>query len=337
MTVKNLLKKLDTEYIPKFFNGSLISDFLKNNEKKVIIVLRIDENEKPYNTFDGEFSAYLSKLPNSPLKKSVGFVFNKKLIFYGTAKNTDGITYARVLISKNDKLAGIVLNSYALDISIREGSTPSIDDVIYASYYGLIRAAAIIHKQEIRRDKELLKNIAMCMSTLVLKTLGRNIAITQKEKKLLVQLICIYLFYRQFLEEKHTKIISIIHKNYSDLFSKEDLEGLSSYIDKLNSFNNFKDLPRIIQLFGVADINPAQITMLLIRAVGANGFHVLIGSLDNLVASLILTRYPTEIISRGFSVNSELQEKIEQSITGYINKISYEEAFNSLAQKSAKE
>lgn len=270
MNAQTLLKKLDSDYAPKFFNSSIIDEFLKNNEKKVVIVLRIPENEKAYVNFDKDFSIYLGKLPNSPLKKAIGFLYNKKLIFYGTAKNTDGKTYSRVLISKNEKLAGVVLNAYALDISLRDGTTPSIDECIYASYFGLIRAAVIIHKQEVKRDKELLRYLTNVLSILILKILGKHITIDRREKSL-IQLICIYLFYRQFLEEKHTSVVKTIHKKYGDLFTADELKTYSSYLEKLKTFSNFKDIPQIIQLFGLADINPSQLMMILIRALGANG------------------------------------------------------------------
>ena len=152
-SVSELLKKLNGEYQPKFFNSSQIEEFLKTNENKVVIVLRLKENEEAYNNFDQDYTAFLSKLPNSPLKTAVGPLINKKLVFFGTAKNVDGTTYGRALISKNEKLAGIVLNSYALDISLRNGTTPSIDECIYSTYYGLIRAAVLIHKEEVKKDR----------------------------------------------------------------------------------------------------------------------------------------------------------------------------------------
>lgn len=334
-SAKDVVKKLDGEYQPRFFNSSEIEDFLKTNENKVIIVLRLPENQDAYTNFDKDFSSFLNKLPNSPLKTAVGSLMNKNLVFFGTAKNVDGTTYSRALISKNEKLAGIVLNSYALDISLKEGSTPSIDECIYATYYGLIRAAILIHKEEVKKDRELQKLIADFLFSLIIRVMGRNISVNSQQKQFL-QLIVIYLFHKQFCEEKHSKIIKLLNKNYNDYFDKDFLEKYNQYIEKLDSFTSIKDLPKIVQNFNISDVNPSQLTMNLIRSVGSQGFHILIGSLDQLIASIILAKYPTEVVSNGFSANRDLQAKIESKVSKYINQINFENEFNEFVNKVSK-
>ena len=272
-SVKEIIKKLDGNYQPRFFNSSEIEDFLKTNENKVIIVPRLPENQEAYSNFDKDYSSFLNKLPSSPLKTAVGSLVNKNLVFFGTAKNVDGTTYSRVLISKNEKLAGVVLNSYALDISIKDGNTPSIDECIYATYYGLIRAAVLIHKEEIKKDRELQKLVSDFLFNLILRVMGRNISVISQQKQYL-QLVVVYLFHKQFCDEKHTKIIKILSKNYSEYFDKEFLEKYSQYIERLDSFSSIKDLPKIIQSFNISDVNPSQLTMNLIKSVGSQGFNV---------------------------------------------------------------
>lgn len=332
-TKEDILKKINTDFKPQYFNNSAIEDFLKSSESRLILVLRSSENTKQYENFDNDFSKYLEKLPDSNLKKTVGFLFNKKLVYYGATKNVEGTTYVRLMISKNEKLAGVVLNAYALDISIKDGTTPQMDEAVYTAYYGLIRAATIINKEEVKKDHDLQKLLSSFLYVLMLKILGRNISVTPHQKTLL-QLICTYLFYRQFMEEKHIRVVKIILKDYTDLFTKETLENFESYLEKFSPFNSFKDFPRIIQMFSIADVNPSQLTMSIIRAIGSNGFHTLLGTLDNLAATIVLAKYPTEIVGRGFSINSELQEKVENQLLKYINKISYEDDFNRFTEKN---
>ena len=335
-TVKDLLKKLNVEYTPKLFNSSEIETFLKENENKVILVLRLDENKTAYDNFDKDFTAFLDKLPNSPLKTAVGTLINKQLVFFGTAKNVDGTTYSRALISKNEKLAGIVLNSYALDISLKDGRTPSIDECIYSTYYGIVRSAVLIHKEEIKKDRELQKNVSEFLTGLIMRVIGRSMTVDANQKRF-IQLIVTYLFFKQFCEEKHAKIVKLISKYYSDIFDKDSLERYSQHIEKLDSFSSIKDLPKIIQLFNLSEMNSSQLTMNLIRSVGSQGFHVLLGSLDQLIASIVLAKYPTEIVGKGFSTNRELQNKIENKIDKYIKKIKFEDEFNSFVEKTSKE
>ena len=49
----------------------------------------------------------------------------------------------------------------------------------------------------------------------------------------------------------------------------------------------------------------------------------MLGTLDQLIASIILAKYPTEIVSKGFTTNRELQSKIENKVDKYIKKISF--------------
>lgn len=329
-------KKLSKEYNPKFFNSNAIETLLKENENKVILVLRSGDNLKAYEIFDKDFSAYLEKLPQTPMKRTVGSLFNKQMVFYGTAKSTDITTLSRVLITKNEKLAGIVLNAYSLDISVSKGETPQIDEAIYATYSGLIRAGIIINKQEVRKDYELHKLISSYIFLLFLKILGRYLSITPQQK-LFLHVICVYLFYKQFMEEKHVSIIKIIQKQYvGDIIDKTIYETFEDNLEKLMPFTSFKDFPRVVQDLNLATVNAQQVLMLMIKSIDKQGFYSLIGSLDSLVSIILLSKYPTELISRGIMVNNEIQEKIEQKVEKLINKISYDNEFNNVIEKIKK-
>ena len=334
--MKNIAERLKNDFTPRLFNSNVIEDMLKTNEVKVIIVLRNEENSKAYENFDNDFGLYLEKLPNSSMKKIVSFIFNKKLVFYGTAKNEDGTAISRCLISKNDKLAGIVLNSYALDISISKGDTPQIDECIYATYSGIIRAATILRKQEIRKDYELHKLISSYVYLLFLKILGKHITISQQQKEQL-QLICAYLFYRQFLEEKHDGAIKKVQKAFvGDIIEKKNFDEYKDSLEKLIPFNSFKDFPRVVQELNIATITQQQTMMLIIKVVEKFGFYSLIGSLDGLLSVILLSKYPTDLVSRGLMVNNEIQDKIEKKMEKYINLLAFDDEFVFLSNKKEK-
>ena len=73
------------------------------------------------------------------------------------------------------------------------------------------------------------------------------------------------------------------------------------------------------------------------KQIVSNKCHVLLGTMDQLVASIVLAKYPTEIVGKGFSANRELQGKIENKVDKYIKKIKFEDEFNSFVEKSSKE
>lgn len=325
----NFEKKLIKDYKPKFFNQSEIEKFLKTNEENILIVIRDKKNKRVYETFDSDFSAYLEKLPSSIMKKQVGQIFNRKLVYIGTSKNKEYTIISRVLLSRNEKLAGVVLNSYALDISLSTGSTPQIDEAICATYYGLIRAAIIDSKQEIKKDIEFHKVVTSFIFLLYLKMFGRQLSVSSASQKYLLHLLCVYLYFRQFFEEKHNRVIYLIEKYFvGDLISKDEYEKFSNQVEKFSPYTSFKDIPRALNDLNLTSINQQQLMMLIIKYVDKVGFYSLIGSLDNLIASSIISKYPTELISRSFSANGDVQDKIEKIVDKYINKLSYESVFN---------
>ena len=73
------------------------------------------------------------------------------------------------------------------------------------------------------------------------------------------------------------------------------------------------------------------------KLIVSNKRHTLIGTMDQLIASIVLAKYPTEIVGKGFTTNRELQSKIESKVEKYIKKISYENEFNSFVEKTSKE
>lgn len=324
----NVKERLSRDFKPQFFNTSEIETLLKNNEEKVIINVRTKESKAAYDTFDADYSAYLNKLPASNMKKYVSELFNRRLVFIGVNQNKDLTTFSRILITKTDKVAGIVLNGYSLDISPEKGTTPQIDNCIFATYVGLIRAALIINRQEVKRDFEFHKIITSYLYILLLKTLSRQISVSASNQKSLLHIITVYLFYRQFMQEKHSRAIHYLEKYYvGDLIDKMDYEAYKSDVERLEPYISFKDLPRIFQDYGLASNNHQQIMMHIIKTFDRIGYYALIGSLDNLVSSFIISGYPTDIVPGSFSANKDLHEKLEKGIEKYINKLSFDRQF----------
>ena len=328
MILKNIENFLAREFKPKFFNQSDINNLLTKIEDELVLVVRSKNNQKIYNTFDEDFTAYLTKLPASTMKKQVQQIFNRQLVYFGPSKNRDFVINSRALVSKNEKLVGIVLNSYALDININTGSTPQIDEAIYATYYGLVRAATVINKQEIKKDYELHKLVTSFIFLLFLRIFGKNLNVMSSSQKTLLQLLCIYVYFKQFFDERHTHIINLIEKKFvGDIINKSDYENYKVSIEKFAPYTSFKDIPRALIDFNLSNVSQQQLMMLIIKYVDKSGFYALIGSLDYLIASIIVSKYPTEIISKGFIVNSEIQNRVEQIFDKYINKLSYESIF----------
>jgi len=333
---EKLLAKLKS-FNPRFFNQSALEALLKNSENKIILTLRTDPNHvAAYKKFDETYSAYLSKIPQSTMKTYVSALFNKKLVFFGVSQNKEGNIFSRALITKTDKLAGIVVNAYAIDISLVTGETSSIDEAIHATYSGLVRSAAILNKVQIKKDYELHKYLTNYIYMFFLKLLGKHFSMTNNIQKSILHIICIYLFYKQFMEEKHSGAIKTIEKYYLDGkfgVNKEDYNQIKDRFEKIQSFDSFKEFPRVSEELNLTTLNTQQMTMFMIKTLDKAGFYSLCGSLDMFLMLPILSKYPTELISRNLLVNSHLQDQIENKLESYLKSVEFDDSFLRLSEK----
>lgn len=328
MKILNLDRVLKSLYAPKYFNDSDIKTLMINKDNYLATVLLSrgsEKNKKIYETFDHDFSLYLNKIPQSLMKKNVGFIFNKKLIFIGAAKNSELVDVSRCFVSKDLKFAGTLLNSYALDIEIGTGNTPQIDECILASYMATLRAATIINKQTILKDTEFHKLVTSFLLLLFMKIFKKQINITSSVQRSLIHFIVIYLYMKQFLEMKHLKILHMIEKEFvDDLISKDDYEKIKDYGERLQPFTSFKDIFKIFNEFSIISDSSQKLMFQFIKIVDKNAFYAVIGSLDALVAALICSKYPTDLISKNFSVGLEFQNKLEEKMSKYIEKMQFD-------------
>ena len=311
---------------PKFFNGNPVEDILKRSEEAILMLFRLERSNDIYDRFDNDFSLFLSKLPNSKAKDITSDLFNKDLVFIGqSTQKKQGNIMSRVLLTQDDRFAGIVLNSSNLEIDTATGNCPAIDDCIYATYAGMIRATTIINEKEIKKDKELHKLLSTYIFLLYLKLIGKSSIISQKQKQIL-HVICVYTFYQHFLREKHGYIISILRREYveKDIISEGLFNEIEPDLEKLKSYNNMKDLPKMITEFKIVSVNPAQFLMQMLKNLKPLGFYSLVGSLDHLISAIVLSLYPNSLIPKFMMTNEKIHNEIENVMYDYTKKVKFD-------------
>ncbi len=311
---------------PKFFNGNPVEDILKRSEESILMLFRLEASSDIYDRFDNDFNLFLSKLPSSPAREITSNLFNKDLIFIGqSTQKKQGNVMSRVLLTPDNKFAGIVLNSSNLEINTGTGECPAIDDCIYASYAGILRGSIIINEKEIKKNKELHKLLSTYIFLLYLKLIGKSSIISPRQKQTL-HVLCVYTFYQHFLREKHGYIISILKREYvaKDIISESLFNDLEPKLEILKSFNNMKDLPKIITEFKIVTVNPSQFLMQMLKNLKPLGFYSLVGSLDHLVSAIILSLYPNSLIPKFMMTNEKIHKEIERSMNDYIKKIKFD-------------
>jgi len=289
-----------------------------------MFVLRKDkENSLIYSTFMEDLSTYLLKLPNSDVKRQVQNLINKNLIFLAVSKVKTDNLFVRLLLTTENKLAGVVLDTQQLKIDPTNGSAESIDECVYAVYFGLVRAAVIINKDKIRQDKDLHKLLSTYLYSLMIKAVGVDKIFSQKAK-MFIHILSIYIYYKYYLKEKHSYILSIIKRDYSNFIDSNVVEEFLPTLDEMESYNSIKDFPKMLIDAKLWNENPRIFIISLIKILKPFGFYCLMGPLDYLVSLVIVSRYPTDFFSKKSVVNDKIQSAVEEIIVGYMDKINYD-------------
>lgn len=317
------MSDLNKYFQPHFFSDTDVNAALSKDELKIFIIDKDKEGQPIYDVFNDDFSKYLGKMPDNIVKDSCRNLLNKNLIFLGIAKSKPDMVVVRPLITKTDKLAGIILDSQQLGVDPTAGSTNSIDECIYAVYFGLIRSVVLINKSEIRQNKDLHKLLSTYLYLLFLKAIGSDKLYSEKQKSL-VHLLSIYIYYKHYLNERHGYILSILQRDYENFIGKENLKEFLPVLEKMQSYTSLKDFSKMLIDAKVINESPNVLIMSLLRMLKPMGFYALVGSLDYFIPLVIITKYPIEFIGNKAPTNDKIQNAVEEIMSKYIDKIKYD-------------
>jgi len=315
--------RIDKLFPPRRFNDSSVSNMLATREKNIYVIERSEKYQSAYDTFDELFKVYLIKLPGNNVKKYVSNIFDKRLIFLGTSTSAKNDAVFARLFLPDTKLNGVVLDSNILDIDVSTGETSNIDDCIYASYHGLVRAAVLVNKNIISKNKDLHKLLINHMYRIFLRVVGQGSIYNEKQKNF-IYMTCAYSFYRHFLKQRHPLAISNVKRDHKDLFKSEDIEEFSESMKRISRYDSTKDIPKILIDLKLYQDSPAKAMIKLLEILGNSGTFSLIGGLDQFIAMTILSKYPTNLFPKTSTSNQKVHDAVENMIVKYIDKLSYQ-------------
>lgn len=313
---------LNKSFQTNFFSDTDVNTILRTDEQKIFILKRSD-NPDIYDTFQQDFSNYLTKMPANIVKENIRNLLNKNLIFLGIAKIKPDNVIVRSLITTDDKLAGLALDSQQLGVDPTTGAADSIDECIYASYFGLIRSAVLINKSDIRQNKDLHKLLTTYLYLMFLKVIGSDKLYSEKQKTL-VHILSIYIYYKHYLKEKHSYILSILQRDYDKFIGKESIEEFLPVLEKMQSYTSLKEFPKMLIDAKVITESPNAMIMSLLKMFKPMGFYSLIGPLDYFISLVIITKYPIEFVGDKAPSNEKIQNAVEEIMSKYIDKIKYD-------------
>lgn len=297
---------------PKYFANSGINSILNKGDSNIGVIVKSDQNKSIYDQFNNDFKMFLNKLPNNIAKNTIDDLYNRNQIYIGvpTSKSDNGLV-SRAIVDDGGRCLAVVLINTELGIDVKTGNTTSIDECVYGAYRGAIRAASITQQNSIKQNKDLHKLLSTYFYLTVLKSLGK-LAVYSNKQKYFLYIVCLYVYYRHYLEEHFDATKSIIKKRL-------DSEKLSDYYDEfedkfelIKKYSSAKDLPKVLIDSKVIVENPNSINMIFIKNLKLAGYYSLIGPLDLLLCMAILSKYPTELYTQYAYTSDKVQNAIEQ-------------------------
>jgi len=316
-------KKLTNSFPVQHYAFSPVNNALKREEFNIVWFDKDEENKKIYVRFNEDFKLFLSKLSGNNVKRMVDFVFNKGLVFIGISKSKTPAIFSRLLLNKTDKVAGIVIDSSDLEIDLNTGETQRIDDCIYAVYYSLIRAGVLSHKDEIQKDKELHRNLVLYLNQIFLRSLGKGAVYNDKQKEV-IKIVCIYIFHRHYLQQRHLSAISFLKRNYTKIVDQEVLNEMVPKLEATSKYSTIQDVGKLLVDFKIYTGSPNNIIMNLLKILSTSGFYSLIGSLDLFIGFIVLARYPSGLFPRTAMISDKLHKTVEAAMIKYLNKVDFD-------------
>jgi len=306
----------------KTFAKSDVDNILISADTNFAYFYKTEEKYKGmYDRFNQDFSLFLSKLPNTAAKKYVNEVFNRNLIFLGINQLAKTEGFFSKAVFDGESLSGIVIDIKDLDINVLTGETKNIDDCIYAVYYSFIKSAVVLNKSGIKSDKKLQEMLAQYLYLVVISTLDSKSLLNTPKQKFFTKIICYYAFYRYFIKETFAATTRKLEKIFEE--NKDMFEEFKSKFKDIDKYDSVKDIPKMLIDSKVLIIDPNMFIIGLVKKFKQYGFYSILGSLDMFIAFVITCKYPFELFPQCSSMNSELQNKIEEAMVPYMKKVKF--------------
>lgn len=314
------------DFPPKHFNeAGEIGQALLSKEQSIVLYKKTEKNKNLYDNFFPNFEEALSKFPQSHIKKIITDIYNKNIIRLGFSLNDtdDPLVCARVSIDQpNDTLLAIILNYKYLGIDIETGKVNNINECIYASYYGLIRAIVLLNSSKIYKDYNLHKLLISYLNLLILKVLGKRLLDSGKQRKLILMAVA-YIYFRHFLKQQHLMAISSIKNHFSDTLTKEFIIECMPAFDIIKKYNSIREIGKILIDLKIIREDPSKIILDIFNMFKSAGFHGIATSLDIFIAMACLSKYPTELFVKQCYTLDKVHNGIEKSIMNYFRQVKF--------------
>lgn len=304
-----------------FLNDTQLSQQMRESEHQIVV---ISKDSFDYESLYSDMKLFLRKMPKSKVTEYVGRLLNLEGIFVSLQTTKSSLpVYSRLLITKDNKIAGLSLSSHELGIDHHTSETDNIDDCIYATYSGLIRGSLLCNEKTVNSNYDLHKLCITYLNNIILKIIGKSQTFN-KFKIDGIYIACSYLYFRHYLSFNHSSAVSRTTRLFADVINKETIKKYQPSLELISRYKSFKEIGNVLIDLNIISMNPNQILLSLIQTLGRTFFYNIMSSLDFLIATIVLTMYPTNIFKDAVIINNNLQKAIEKIvIKEYLDRTDY--------------
>lgn len=300
------------------------SNTLLKGENATFVFPKSKEYTNHYDLIYKQLYDYLQKISFDKIKIIVKDLLDKGLIYIGSSTGSS-IAPARLMITTNNKLAGIVLNMNMCNIEVTEDSFVCKNPIlcIYMIYYGYLRSLIIINKDSISKEYQLHELASGYIYILFIKYFGKNAFLSEKQKAFL-KCACLYIYYIHYLKYTHNNALAIINRHHHDIVDSQFLDDFMFEMKTLNRFDNIKQFPNLLIDLKITNDTPNAMTIGLLKTLKTNGYYSLIGYLDMFLSFIVVSKYPVSSIFNVDGItNLKINNTIEEMLLKYLKNISY--------------
>lgn len=300
-----------------------MTNILVSDEGKITAyVCAKKEDQDSYDLFLSDLKTFLEKISAHNIKKYVGNVIEKEMIFMGQTKtNRKDLVFCRVSFDGN-KLSGITLDVVDFEINIYTGECARIDDAVYASYFALVRAAVLCNRPSLLKDIKLQKLASSFLFISFLKAMTKGSIYSDKQKQIMHYMVLV-LFYKYFFRENLTLINNKIREEYSDVIDPNIINDFNpTQVKVIDSYNSIKDIPKLFNDFSLIKEPPNVVLSRLLSLFGPYGYSSL-NVFDYFIAMIVLSQYPLEFFPKTISISPAISSSIEKIMAKYLDNLEY--------------
>jgi hypothetical protein len=247
-----------------FYINENDNNILINQEQDIAKVTRSAETTNQYTTFDENLLKSLTKFTKPALKSQLEQLIKDRKIFFGITKQSFPATFGTYRLHQ-DYLESIILDSHLLDIDLKTGDSIKPNNLLYATYYTLIRVIVKTFFDDIKKNETLINMLLTYYQFLFIKQF-KFIGLIDKKKRIFDILVGVFV-YRFIIGYNSVGALNRVFDNLK--MSPDEEKELRTFFDNsmIDKYTKFNEIFRSFNDFKITTETPMDLAMTLMMKI----------------------------------------------------------------------